>query len=151
LLVIEQSYVKWFFSLLAISDALDGLLARALKAQSNLGKVLDPIADKVMMFFAFLVCVFKLKVLPEYLFYVLLARDVFILIGSLYLFKRRGVLPSPSLWGKLTTFTLSLTIIVHLFGYGSQILVFSSLFFTLYSWMDYFIRGLHIARLIDKD
>ncbi len=146
LLVIEQSYVKWFFSLLALSDALDGFLARSLKAQSNLGKVLDPLADKVMMFFAFLVCVFKLRVLPEYLFYMLLMRDVFILMGSVYLFKRKGVLPSPSPWGKLTTFTLSLTIVVHLFGYESQILVFLSLLFTLYSWTDYFIRGLHILR-----
>ena len=147
MLFLPEDQVRWLFSLLALSDALDGLLARALKAQSKMGMILDPIADKVMLFFALLVCVFKLDTLPTIMLYLLLLRDVSIVLGSFLIVKTKGYVPSPSLLGKLTTTLLSITIVVSLFGYPFKPLVILSLLLIILSWVHYTVKGI---RLLSK-
>ncbi len=141
LVLFPEEYIRWLFSALALSDALDGFLARLLKAQSQLGKILDPLADKVMMLSALLVCVYKLEVIPPYLLYTLLLRDVSILVGSAYIIRTKGKVPDPSPLGKATTFMLSLTVALFLFGYRVDALVFVSTVLILSSWMDYAVRA----------
>lgn len=93
----------FLFILVSITDALDGLIARLTNSVSLLGKLLDPIADKVLILslsFAFI----KLKYhMPAILFKLILAREVFIILGSILLLYF-GVVPKPSYLGKLATF-----------------------------------------------
>jgi cardiolipin synthase (CMP-forming) len=101
------------FVLAGITDGLDGLLARRFAQESQLGTVLDPIADKLMMVTSFVVLsmrsVFPTP-LPAHLpvpFWVTIAvisRDVFILVGAAAINIMTGFRGfRPSFLGKLST------------------------------------------------
>ncbi|MFG0327363.1 MAG: CDP-alcohol phosphatidyltransferase family protein [Phycisphaerales bacterium JB037] len=92
-----------------ISDAVDGVLARALGAHSMLGRILDPIADKLFTLVV-LVTLFRLDRLEWWSLALLLSRDILVGLVALYAACRRawrafGHMP-PRLLGKVTTFAL---------------------------------------------
>jgi cardiolipin synthase len=101
------------FVLAGVTDGLDGLLARRFNQKSQLGTILDPIADKLMLVTAFVVLSMRAVFphpLPSHLpvpFWVTVAvisRDVFILVGAAAInivtgFRRFR----PSLLGKINT------------------------------------------------
>lgn len=84
-----------------ISDYLDGLVARWRNEISELGKVLDPVADKVMAFFLFLYTVW-LGWIPVWYFVVGVARDLIIMAGSAHIKKKRGKVAMSTMSGKVS-------------------------------------------------
>ena len=111
-------YQKFVWALMAfvvagITDGLDGLLARRFHQQSPLGRILDPIADKMMLVTSFVVLsmrgVFPTP-LPKHLpvpFWVtitVLSRDIFILVGAAAINMVSGFRSfRPSFLGKVST------------------------------------------------
>jgi len=119
----EERYSALLFLLLALTDALDGLLARTLRAETRLGKFLDPLADKVLLISGLLTVTFRTgEGAHPLLIQLLLVRDAVLVGGTLFL-RRYGFVPEPSLWGKLTTFVLSVTVgagfLLEFYPYGS--------------------------------
>jgi cardiolipin synthase len=87
----------------AISDVLDGSLARLLKQESPLGVALDPIADKILMTTAYLTLSVR-GALPWWLTILVLSRDLAILVTALLIVLVAGYRPFyPSLLGKAST------------------------------------------------
>lgn len=84
-----------------LSDYLDGLVARRRNEISELGKVLDPVADKVMAFFLFLYTVW-LGWIPVWYFVVGVIRDLIIMAGSAHIKKKRGKVAMSTLSGKIS-------------------------------------------------
>ena len=146
LLLVGEDYLVLIFLPLALSDALDGFLARRLRAQTELGKMLDPIADKVMILCGLIVCTFKLQVIPKAFFYAVLARDLFLLVGGAILTSRNGSVPPARLLGKAFTFILSLFIVLCLAGFSSQFMLWVSVLMLSLSWIDYAFSGLKRLR-----
>jgi cardiolipin synthase (CMP-forming) len=70
------------FGVAALSDAADGFLAKRFGWQSELGAVLDPLADKLLMATAFVILAY-LKLVPLWLMVAAIARDVIIVAGAL--------------------------------------------------------------------
>lgn len=111
-------YQKFVWALAAfvvagITDGLDGLLARRFQQQSELGRILDPIADKMMLVTSFVVLsmrgVFPTP-LPKHLpvpFWVtitVISRDIFILVGAAAINMVSGFRAfRPSFLGKVST------------------------------------------------
>lgn len=101
------------FILAGITDGLDGLLARRFNQKSQLGTILDPIADKLMLVTAFVVLSMRSvfpQPLPSHLpvpFWVTVAvisRDVFILVGAAAINVVTGFRGfRPSMLGKINT------------------------------------------------
>ena len=103
LLFIYNYYVAAFlaFFIATITDALDGYIARKYKLVSNFGSIVDPLADKILVFFAFL-CIFifeskfieqsNTSFLVNILLSFLVARDLFITIFREKLKKNNIVL-----------------------------------------------------------
>ena len=84
-----------------ISDYLDGLVARWRDEISELGKVLDPIADKLMAFFLFLYTV-MLGWIPLWYFVLGVVRDLLIMAGSAHIKRKRGKVAMSIMSGKVT-------------------------------------------------
>ena len=96
----------WALGLLiaaALSDALDGLLARTLHQQTLLGQYLDPIADKMLLSSLFLVLSFVKKIPWKYTVLVF-SRDIGIVATSVVLYATVGFRDfRPSIFGKINT------------------------------------------------
>ncbi|QSR83897.1 CDP-alcohol phosphatidyltransferase family protein [Methylacidimicrobium sp. B4] len=99
----------------ALSDALDGFIARHWRQQSRLGRVLDPLADKLLLLIS-LLCVTTLPSprsapLPLWLLVLVVSRDGFLLGGIAFLRLLKREVPIHPHWtGKTATFFAFLTV-----------------------------------------
>jgi anaerobic nitric oxide reductase flavorubredoxin len=90
-----------------ITDFLDGFLARLLNQSSELGKLLDPVADKLLVLSIVLVLFFQNR-MPLWIVIVILARDFIILSGGLLLRTKVKFIPSSILIGKISAVAIML-------------------------------------------
>jgi cardiolipin synthase len=87
----------------ALTDGLDGLLARSLNQKTALGAYLDPIADKLLLSSSFIVLALNGKI-SWWLATLVLSRDVLLLTSAAVILVVAGYRPfPPSIFGKLTT------------------------------------------------
>jgi cardiolipin synthase len=94
----------------ALSDVVDGIVARLLKQETPLGVALDPIADKLLMTTAYLTLAFR-EALPWWLAILVISRDVAIIITALLISLVAGYRPfRPSILGKASTGAQVLTV-----------------------------------------
>ena len=103
--ILEGHFLLSFilFVVAGLTDALDGLLARALKQRSVLGHYLDPVADKLLLSTLFLVLFYK-GLLPGTVTVLVFGRDVGILLVSAILYAAVGRREFyPSIFGKANT------------------------------------------------
>ncbi len=150
-LLLKYRYSQYFalgiFFLAVISDGLDGLAARRKKEKTKSGAFLDPLADKLLLISAF-VALAKLGKIPLWAPVVIIARDIFIVLGWLTLstvFNKDAIIPSAL--GKITTFLqMSLVLIILLFALFSPRPLFdkvvfytlwTTVIFTILSGIDY--------------
>lgn len=96
----------WLVVLAALSDAFDGLLARMLRAESDAGRLLDPVADKFFALALFGTLLYEGTLHPLWALGLLL-RDAFVLVGMAWVLLHRdwarGRRMHPSRAGKFTT------------------------------------------------
>lgn len=126
-----------------LSDYLDGLVARWRDEISELGKVLDPIADKLMAFFLFLYTV-MLGWIPVWYFAIGVARDLLIMAGSGHIKRKRGKVAMSIMSGKVSVNVMAIYwISVFFFREAEQFhqwLLIASVAIMIYSFVDYVIR-----------
>lgn len=136
------------FVIATITDALDGYIARARKEKTQLGAILDPVADKLLIGSAF-VCFSMVTGLPEHLTLpvyvpvIVISRDVFILLGAVIIYLLNGKIEvKPTIVGKMTTFFQMLTVIALLLRFTySNWLWNITMVFTVISGLDYIRQG----------
>ena len=113
-LVIHRNFT-WALIVLgaaALSDILDGNVARLFNQETSLGVALDPIADKILMTTAYLTLAVR-DALPWWLTIVVLSRDVAILLTALLIILVAGYRPfRPTILGKASTATQVATIFI---------------------------------------
>ncbi len=103
------------FSLGAITDAVDGHLARKNNQITNFGKFLDPIADKVMTTAA-LLAFLSMSLCSIWIVMIVLARE-FIIASVRMISASNGVVVPANIWGKIKTVTqMVFTILIMLLG-----------------------------------
>ena len=95
-----KTYAVSVYALAVFTDFLDGYLARKMDIISNLGKVLDPLGDK-MITLAVLVCITIDKVIPLWSVLVFFTKETLMLIGGLIIHGRtKAGVPSANYVGK---------------------------------------------------
>jgi len=87
----------------SVTDTLDGWVARRLKQESEWGKILDPIADKLTLNTLAMIMAFQGRI-PLFLALIVLVRDAIILGGGLVLLTSRTFVPQSNWPGKVTGF-----------------------------------------------
>ena len=121
-----------YFLAASLTDALDGFLARKMNWFTELGKILDPIADKLLVIGTIFV-LWANNFIPLYVFTILIGRDVLILLGAaMHMSLITNDAPSPNILGKITTGS-------QIF-YIAQILILQATNFDLHLlWLDWII------------
>ena len=102
------------FVLAAITDSLDGILARRRKQITAIGKLLDPIADKLLIASAF-ICLVELRIVPAWMVVIILGREIAV-TGFRALASSKGVIISASRIAKLKMLFESITIGILILG-----------------------------------
>jgi cardiolipin synthase (CMP-forming) len=115
------------FFVSALTDGLDGLAARALDQKTQLGAILDPMADKILLVTAFVVLSLpRFTITPPIPFWLTataISRDVFIVLGALVINMVTGFSRfRPSLPGKANTVVQLTTIIFFLVANAFNVL-----------------------------
>jgi CDP-diacylglycerol--glycerol-3-phosphate 3-phosphatidyltransferase len=148
----ESSNVKVLILLTGVlcmlTDFLDGYLARKRDEITEFGKIIDPLADKVVVGIVMLK-LFLLSKIPDYYFWMIILRDIIIFLGGIYLTKKIGkVLPSNYI-GKITVIVIAIVLLLVVAGlknynaffisayYLSIVLIFVSLFTYILRAIDY--------------
>lgn len=135
------------FSIAAITDYFDGLLARQKGMVTNLGKVMDPVADKLLVSSTFIMLA-SLGWVPAWVVCIIIGRELAV-TGLRNLMAQNQEDVSASMLGKYKTgFQISAAIPLILnysyFGINvhaiGMVFLWLALFFTLWSGIDYFVR-----------
>ncbi len=159
-ILIVYGYLGWALIVLIVAgltDALDGLIARAAGQKTNLGAWLDPMADKLLLVTTFIVLTLPglglMNRLPVWLTVVIISRDVLIVLTVAIVNLAVGPRTfRPSIYGKAATAMYVITCLVVLyFNYLEQTssliawCAYVSLAITLVSSVDYAVKLRRLA------
>lgn len=107
-LFIKEHYIIAFVLMIiaAVTDLLDGKIARKYNMVSNLGKILDPIADKLSQVAIVIILIFKFwsfEGILKYLLFLFIAKELIMVIAGVVLLAK-GMRPvAAEMWGKVAT------------------------------------------------
>ena len=119
-------YIAVLLMLVAIaSDVLDGYFARRLNKVTDLGKILDPLADKLGLGIFVIFIIFH-RGFPTWAAALLFLKDFLTLVGAILLVKRKDLFPMSNNWGKLNSWVWAITVILYVvrFDFLKEIFLF---------------------------
>lgn len=126
-----------------ISDYLDGFVARKTNTISEIGKMIDPISDKIAAGLLFIYTV-VIDWIPFWFLWLFIARDILILIGSSFIKLRYGKVAMSTISGKISVNVISLYWISIFFfrsaSLAHTILLWASVAIMLFSFIMYLLR-----------
>jgi CDP-diacylglycerol---glycerol-3-phosphate 3-phosphatidyltransferase len=129
------------FAAASLTDAIDGYLARARNSVTTFGKLMDPIADKLLIIAALVVLV-SLSRLEAWVAMVIISREFAVTILRAAVGSQQGVVISASAFGKLkTAFQVAMVIsliAVHGHPLWLELLIYATVLVTVLSGADYF-------------
>lgn len=134
------------FTIAAITDALDGYIARKNNLITNFGKFMDPLADKLLVCSA-LICFVETHQMQSWIAIIIIARE-FIISGFRTIASDNGVVLAAGWWGKIKTnvqvvmcVMLTVNLDFTFINILEVIAIYLALALTIISMMDYLIRN----------
>ncbi|GGE24869.1 CDP-diacylglycerol--glycerol-3-phosphate 3-phosphatidyltransferase [Marinithermofilum abyssi] len=152
-ITVSEIIAALIFILAAVTDGLDGYIARKKKLVTNLGKFLDPLADKLLISAA-LISLVEMQRLDAWIAIVIISRE-FAVTGLRLVAAAEGHVIAASAMGKLKTIVQIIAIVALMlnnFPFSSISLPFSRIFVwlavivTVWSGVDYFIKNKTVIR-----
>jgi CDP-diacylglycerol--glycerol-3-phosphate 3-phosphatidyltransferase len=134
------------FLLAALTDFLDGYLARKRNEVTTLGKLLDPIADKLLMSAAFISLV-EVGVAPAWMVVIVVGRE-FAVTGLRSVAISQGIAIGASVWGKYKTVSQVVAVVLLIIGrkylgpyfFLGQVALWGVVILAVLSAADYFLK-----------
>lgn len=136
------------FAIAAITDALDGSIARKYNLVTDFGKFMDPLADKLLVIAA-LICLIEVRLVPGWIVLIIVARELAVSIMRAIAASNGKVIAAGGS-GKLKTIVQMLSIVFLLFGAHidssivltiGRILIYIAAILTIYSGYEYFANN----------
>ena len=132
-------FAALIFIIASLTDWFDGFLARKWSLVTNFGKIMDPLADKLLVMTA-LVCLLTSFRIPAWAVIVILAREMAI-TGLRIIAASEGVVVAADMLGKFkTVFQLVAIILLLLNNFIGIYMLYIAIFFTILSGIDYIIK-----------
>lgn len=151
-LYLDISYSNYIaaaiFIVAALTDTLDGYIARSRNQITSFGKFMDPLADKLLVSAA-LISLVEMNKLPAWIVVIIIARE-FAITGLRVIAASEGITIAASWWGKVKTITQIVAIISLLlnnFPFSKiglpfdKITVILAVLFTIISGVDYIYKN----------
>jgi cardiolipin synthase len=145
------------FATAALTDLLDGYVARHRGIQSRLGAFLDPMADKLLLISSFVTLTW-LDALPFWIAAVVISRDIILVVGALAIHMAGGrIYPRPTWAGKAATLFQVVTVLTGLTGrflgveLGVGLFVWLAALFTVASGLQYILQGMRFLNAVHAD
>ncbi|HPU41620.1 MAG TPA: CDP-diacylglycerol--glycerol-3-phosphate 3-phosphatidyltransferase [Acetivibrio clariflavus] len=135
------------FIIACATDVLDGVIARKFNLITSFGKLADPLADKFLQLTALTILTIQ-KIIPLPVLIIVLAKEIFMIAGSILIYKKVNFVVQANWYGKMTTVIFSFAIVMTIILYSSKIansytsliiniFVFIAVFSTLFSFFMY--------------
>ena len=136
----EMIYATVLIILAIISDALDGFIARKTNQVTNLGKALDPIADKMCILTVLLFLIIEGKIPIQFLIFIGI-RDLAIAIMSVYLMNVKDMIVGAVFTGKVSIIFITATMLTFIYNINSlqKLLVYVTYIVLIISFIHYLI------------
>lgn len=134
-----------------ITDWLDGFFARKFKQITAMGKMLDPIADKVCTITGF-IALSQFYQFPVWITAIIITRDILILAGSYFILNKTHFVVTSNIPGKITMFFISLLGVVYLLHIDDfkNLISIITIILIIYSFIMYVIVFFKNIRLADE-
>lgn len=138
------------FILASLTDLLDGKIARARNLVTNFGKIMDPLADKILVYSA--LCLFvENGTIPGWTLIIILARE-FVVAGMRTVAASDGIVIAAGMSGKIKTVLQMVAVIVLIIAQGplpqlndlGMIAFWASLIMTVYSGVEYVVKNKNV-------
>ena len=135
-----QRWWALFWILLSIgTDNIDGFLARKLNQQSDLGRMMDPVIDKINLLVSTTYMTFSSYAFPLWFYIFILAREVAMLVGGLLVIRRKNVVLESNRAGKWSAFVTGFTVLFFIMAWQpfGWIFLWASFVLTVFSTWTY--------------
>lgn len=146
------------FIIASFTDMIDGKIARKNNLVTNFGKIMDPLADKILVYSAFCLMV-EDSTVPGWMLIVILARE-FAVAGMRTVAASEGIVIAAGMSGKIKTvlqmIAVPLLLVVPAVGSGefgniidiiAQLFLWASLIMTIYSGVEYIVKNKQVFSL----
>ena len=132
------------FIIAALTDTLDGIIARKYNLITNFGKFMDPLADKLLVCSA-LICLIQLQRIDAIIVTVIISRE-FIISGFRLVASDSGIVIAAGIWGKIKTVSQMLCICLLIMDIDTlsnftNIMIYVMLALTIISLIDYIVKN----------
>lgn len=117
IVMLDEQRMGWVTVLVVavvVSDAIDGMLARRFREVTALGKLIDPLADKICAVSVILYLIVKGRMNLNFLIF-LMVRDAILAMMQIYLINIKSVNAGANLTGKISICTVAVVIIAHIY------------------------------------
>lgn len=144
------------FIIAAATDGLDGYIARSRKQITNLGKIIDPLADKLLISAA-LISLVELDLVKAWVVFVIIARE-FAVTGLRAVAAAEGFVIAASPLGKLKTISQIVAIVAILIQdlpipflpWLGKVTLYFAVIITIYSGVDYFKKNKDLIKVDEE-
>jgi CDP-diacylglycerol---glycerol-3-phosphate 3-phosphatidyltransferase len=152
----NQVFALLLFIIAASTDGLDGYIARKRKIVTNLGKLLDPLADKLLMA-AVLIALVEMEKLGAWVAIIIISRE-WAVTGLRQVALLDGAVLAASKWGKWKTaiqITMIIVLLLNNFPFNfidlriDLFIVWAAVLITVYSGIDYFVKNKNLIPVSD--
>ncbi|MEO3945028.1 CDP-diacylglycerol--glycerol-3-phosphate 3-phosphatidyltransferase [Gorillibacterium sp. CAU 1737] len=156
-ITVNQIIGTLIFILAASTDSLDGYIARKNKLVTNLGKLLDPLADKLLVT-AVLICLVQLGKSPAWMTIIIISREWAVTMLR-QIAALEGQALAASKWGKwktATQITAIIALLLNNFPFAfinfpfDEISMWVAVVITIYSGVDYFVKNKELFNMDHK-
>ncbi len=153
----NQVVALLLFIIAASTDGLDGYIARKRKIVTNLGKLLDPLADKLLVA-AVLISLVEMGKLGAWVAIIIISRE-WAVTGLRQVALLEGVVLAASKWGKWKTaiqIAMIIVLLINNFPFNfidlriDMVVVWAAVLITVYSGIDYFVKNKNLIPVSDS-